>query len=139
MLCVFSVSELTSEIKDSLETQFASIWVSGEVSEVSRPQSGHIYFTLKDESSQIRAVLWRSAAQRLPFTLEDGQQVIVQAMSTSICPAAVIRSSFAPSSRKGLVRCRLLSARCSSGWPRKGCLILGIRSRCRRFLSESPL
>ncbi len=75
---VFSVSELTSEIKDSLETQFAAIWVSGEVSEVSRPQSGHIYFTLKDESSQIRAVLWRSAVQRLPFTLEDGQQVIVQ-------------------------------------------------------------
>ena len=75
---VFSVSELTSEIKDTLETQFAAIWVSGEVSEVSRPQSGHIYFTLKDESSQIRAVLWRSAAQRLPFTLEDGQQVIVQ-------------------------------------------------------------
>lgn len=75
---VYSVSELTSEIKDTLESQFASIWASGEVSEVSRPQSGHIYFTLKDESSQIRAVLWRSAAQRLPFTLEDGQQVIVQ-------------------------------------------------------------
>jgi exodeoxyribonuclease VII large subunit len=75
---VFSVSELTSGIKDSLESQFAAIWVSGEVSEVSRPQSGHIYFNLKDESSQIRAVLWRSAAQRLPFTLEDGQQVILQ-------------------------------------------------------------
>lgn len=75
---VFTVSELTSEIKDTLETKFAGIWVSGEISEVSRPQSGHIYFTLNDESSQIRAVLWRSAAQRLPFTLEDGQQVIVQ-------------------------------------------------------------
>ncbi len=73
---VLSVSQLTDAIQGTLQAEFSSIRVSGEVSEVSRPHSGHIYFTLKDDSSQIRAILWRSAAQRLKFELEDGQQVI---------------------------------------------------------------
>ncbi|HUE71243.1 MAG TPA: exodeoxyribonuclease VII large subunit, partial [Pirellulaceae bacterium] len=59
---VLSVSELTHMIKGTLESTFAGLWVSGEVSEVSRPHSGHVYFTLKDEHAQIRAVLWRSTA-----------------------------------------------------------------------------
>lgn len=75
---VFTVSQLTELIKGTLESRFSAIWVSGEISEVSRPQSGHLYFTLKDGGSQIRGVMWRTAAQRLPFALEDGQQVICQ-------------------------------------------------------------
>ncbi|HWB14064.1 MAG TPA: exodeoxyribonuclease VII large subunit [Pirellulales bacterium] len=75
---VWSVSELTSQIKDLLETQFQSVWVSGEISNFSRPQSGHCYFTLKDERAQIRAVLWRTAATRLRFELEDGIEVVCQ-------------------------------------------------------------
>lgn len=73
---VFSVSRLTQLIQGTLQSTFSSIWVSGEISEVSRPHSGHIYFTLKDETSQIRGVIWRSAASRLRFQLEDGQQVV---------------------------------------------------------------
>jgi exodeoxyribonuclease VII large subunit len=73
---VLTVSELTQLIQGTLESTFHSIWVGGEISEVSRPQSGHIYFTLKDESAQIRCVIWRSAAARLRFEIEDGQQVI---------------------------------------------------------------
>ncbi len=61
---VLSVSELTGEIKGTLEGRFASVWVSGEISNFSRPQSGHCYLTLKDDAAQIRAVLWRTAAQR---------------------------------------------------------------------------
>jgi exodeoxyribonuclease VII large subunit len=73
---VLSVSQLSQLIEGTLESAFQSVWVSGEVSEVSRPHSGHVYFTLRDEAAQIRAVMWRSVASRLRFELEDGQQVI---------------------------------------------------------------
>lgn len=71
-----SVSQLTQQIKQTLETGFTSVWVSGELSDVSRPQSGHVYLTLKDEAAQIRGVIWRSVAARLAFDLQDGQQVV---------------------------------------------------------------
>jgi exodeoxyribonuclease VII large subunit len=70
------VSELTSLIKETLHEFFGGVWVSGELSDVSRPQSGHIYFTLKDATAQIRGVLWRSDAKRLRFDLEEGLEVI---------------------------------------------------------------
>lgn len=73
---VLSVSQLSSLIEGTLETAFQSVWVCGEISEVSRPHSGHVYFTLRDEAAQIRVVIWRSTASRLRFKLEDGQQVI---------------------------------------------------------------
>lgn len=75
---VWSVFELTSQVKDLLECNFPAVWVSGEISNFSRPQSGHCYFTLKDERAQIRAVLWRTAAARLRFELHDGLEVICQ-------------------------------------------------------------
>ena len=73
---VLSVSQLTHMIKGTLESTFSGLWISGEVSEVSRPHSGHIYFTLKDEHAQIRAVMWRTTAQRQKFQLQEGQQVV---------------------------------------------------------------
>jgi exodeoxyribonuclease VII large subunit len=75
---VLSVFELTSQIKDLLEGTFQQVWVAGEISNFSRPQSGHCYLTLKDDRAQIRAVLWRTAASRLRFELEDGLEVICQ-------------------------------------------------------------
>jgi exodeoxyribonuclease VII large subunit len=75
---VMSVGELTERIKGALETQFPLVWVSGEISNFSRPQSGHCYLTLKDERAQVRAVMWRTAASRVRFELEDGLQVICQ-------------------------------------------------------------
>src|SRR5436190_5572555 len=73
---ILSVSQLSQLIEGALESAFQSLWVSGEISEVSRPHSGHVCFTLRDEAAQIRAVVWRSAASRMRFQLEDGQQVI---------------------------------------------------------------
>ncbi len=70
-----SVSQLTAQIKDALEGEFPSVWVAGEISNFSRPQSGHAYFTLKDDQAQIRAVMWRSTAARLKFDLADGLDV----------------------------------------------------------------
>ena len=71
-----SVCELTSQIKDLLEAAFPEVWVAGEVSNFVRPQSGHCYLTLKDDRVQLKAVMWRGAAARIRFGLNDGLEVI---------------------------------------------------------------
>ena len=68
---VLSVSELTQDVKTLLEDAFASVWVAGEVSNLSRPSSGHLYFNLKDAQAMLRSVMWRSIALRLKFELKD--------------------------------------------------------------------
>ncbi|MCA9218875.1 MAG: exodeoxyribonuclease VII large subunit [Planctomycetales bacterium] len=73
---VLSVTQLNTLIKEVLAETFPLVWVSAELSDVAKPRSGHIYLTLKDESSQIKGVIWRNTAARLPFQLEDGQHVI---------------------------------------------------------------
>ena len=73
---ILTVSELTQEIKDILEDRFPDIWVEGEISNLRIPPSGHIYFTLKDDLSQIRAVLFKMQARTLRFLPEDGLHVI---------------------------------------------------------------
>lgn len=73
---ILTVSELTQEIKDLLDRTFSDIWVEGEISNLRIPPSGHIYFTLKDDFSQIRAVLFKMQARFLRFTPEDGLFVI---------------------------------------------------------------
>jgi exodeoxyribonuclease VII large subunit len=72
------VSQLTSRIRGLLEEELPYVWVGGEISNLGRPTSGHIYFTLKDDRSQIRTVLWRSVRARMKFELSDGMQVIIQ-------------------------------------------------------------
>lgn len=67
---------MTQEIKDLLENQFIELWVEGEVSNMRMPPSGHIYFTLKDEWSQMRAVIFRGQARLLRFIPEDGLHVM---------------------------------------------------------------
>ncbi len=74
---LLTVSELTKQIRLNLEQQFRSVWVEGEISNLRCPSSGHHYFTLKDRSSQIRAVLFRSQAERVKFALQDGLEVLV--------------------------------------------------------------
>jgi exodeoxyribonuclease VII large subunit len=83
---VLSVSELTQEVKGLLEDGFPSVWVAGEVSNLARPSSGHLYLTLKDSQAQLRAVMWRGVALRLRFDLRDGQEVIVRGRITVYPP-----------------------------------------------------
>ena len=71
-----TVSQLNEQIKDTLQDQFSHIRVVGEVSDVKRPPSGHIYLTLKDRDARIRAVIWRGTAQRFNFEFPDGQEVL---------------------------------------------------------------
>lgn len=73
---VLSVGELTAEIKGLLEGSFSTVWVEGEISNLSRPRSGHCYLTLKDDQAQLSAVLWRNTARRVRFDLADGLEVV---------------------------------------------------------------
>ena len=83
---VFSVSELNYQVKNLLEENFDLFWIEGEISNLHRPASGHVYFTLKDEASQIRAVIFRSTAGSRPyartgllFELENGMKLVCRA------------------------------------------------------------
>ncbi|OGQ45768.1 MAG: hypothetical protein A3H42_00570 [Deltaproteobacteria bacterium RIFCSPLOWO2_02_FULL_46_8] len=73
---IFSVSELTKQIRSNLEKEFVEIWVAGEISNFRSPSSGHFYFTLKDDKAQISAVMFRGANGNLPFKLAEGLEVI---------------------------------------------------------------
>jgi exodeoxyribonuclease VII large subunit len=75
---VYTVSELNALAHEVLEEAFPSIWVEGEISNLRKYPSGHTYFTLKDASAQISAVLFRGAAQSLPFRPEDGLKVLAR-------------------------------------------------------------
>ena len=79
---VMTVSQLTGILRTSIESQFTDLWLEGEVSNLRMPGSGHVYCTLKDEFSQIRAVLFRSSALRLKFALQEGMCIIVRGRLT---------------------------------------------------------
>ena len=83
---VLTISDLTTQIRDRLEEDFNDVWVVGELSSFRAPSSGHLYFTLKDEESQIKAVMFRSYAGLLRFRPEDGLEVIIRGR-VSIYPA----------------------------------------------------
>lgn len=74
---IYRVSDLNRDANTLLTQHFDRIFVSGEVSNLSRPASGHLYFSLKDERAQIRCALFRFQHQQINFALENGQQVIV--------------------------------------------------------------
>lgn len=76
---IFTVGQLNGQIRQILQSAFPSVQVAGEITNLSRPRSGHLYFTLKDANSAIKAVVWRNSAGRLRFTPEDGMQVLCQA------------------------------------------------------------
>jgi len=76
MELVLTVTQLTEAIKATLEGGFGIVWVTGEVSNLRRPASGHLYATLKDETSQIRMVAFRGTVTRLGFELEDGMKIV---------------------------------------------------------------
>ena len=73
---IYTVSEITREMKVLLEGRFPGVWVEGELSNIRRPGSGHLYCTLKDEGSQLQAVIYRVDLARIRFELRDGVQVV---------------------------------------------------------------
>ncbi len=75
---VLTVSELTSHIRDILETAYAEVWVEAEISNCRLWNTGHLYFTLKDPGAQLKAVMFKSAVRSLTFKPEDGLHVVVR-------------------------------------------------------------
>ena len=75
---IFSVSELSQGIKNLLEREYPDVWVTGEVSNFRAAASGHLYFTLKDATAQLRAVCFRNQARYLKFKPQDGISVIAR-------------------------------------------------------------
>ena len=75
---IFTVSELTAAIRGVLETAFVDVWVEGEISNCRVWNTGHVYFTLTDGGSQLKAVMFRSAVRYLRFTPKDGLRVVAR-------------------------------------------------------------
>lgn len=76
---VYTVSELNHEVRSILEANYPLIWIEGELSNLSRPASGHLYFSLKDAHCQIRCAMFRLYNRGLGFSVANGQQVLMRA------------------------------------------------------------
>lgn len=83
---ILSVTRVTQLAQELVEDNLARLLVRGEISNLARPRSGHWYFSLKDENSQIRAVMFRPANRRVPFTPENGQQILCRARASVYTP-----------------------------------------------------
>ncbi len=76
---VLTVTRLNREVRAVLEGSFPLLWIEGEISNLARPSSGHLYFSLKDEAAQVRCAMFRQRNMHLQFRPQDGQQVLVRA------------------------------------------------------------
>jgi exodeoxyribonuclease VII large subunit len=74
----YSVGELTRALRNAVEPKFRDVWVAGEVANLRRQSSGHVYFSLKDDDAVIGAVMWASQARRLKFRVDEGQEVLAR-------------------------------------------------------------
>ncbi|MEM8845224.1 MAG: exodeoxyribonuclease VII large subunit [Pseudomonadota bacterium] len=79
---ILSVTDINLQLKQSIAASFSLLWIEGEISNLARPASGHIYFSLKDQNAQIRCVMFRINNQRVPFEISNGTQVIVRAKAS---------------------------------------------------------
>ena len=103
-----SVSALTRQIRRQIESNFANVWVEGEISTFKDHNSGHYYFTLKDANSQIPAVMFRGANSRLKFKPENGMLVIVTGNVKIYEPQGNIKSFVIKWNRAVSVPCKSL-------------------------------
>lgn len=83
---IYSVTRLNSEARAALDGSFPLLWVRGELSNLAQPASGHLYFSLKDEASQVRCAMFRAKRLLLTFRPENGQQVLARARVTLYTP-----------------------------------------------------
>src|SRR5881394_4092039 len=79
---IWTVRDLVAAVRTHLEREYGDVWVEGEISNFRAHDSGHLYFTLKDRDSQIRAVMFRSQARLLRFRPENGMQIVLRGRVT---------------------------------------------------------
>lgn len=87
---IFSVSDASALLKNVVETAFPRIRVRGELSQITRATSGHMYMTIKDAGAAISVIIWRGTP--VPFKLEDGLEVLLLAALQHIQHAVIIKS-----------------------------------------------
>ena len=73
---IYSVSEITRDIRGLLEGAFTKVWVEGEISNLTMHSSGHCYFSIKDENSVLTCVMFKNSAYKLKFKIEDGMSIV---------------------------------------------------------------
>ena len=83
---IFTVSRLNQTVRSLLEREMGQVWITGEISNFSQPASGHWYFTLKDDTAQVRGAMFRNSNRRVTFRPQHGQQVLVRASVTLYDP-----------------------------------------------------
>jgi exodeoxyribonuclease VII large subunit len=101
-LRILSVAELLRSVRDTLERRFPLAWVRGELSNLSRAPSGHLYFTLKDRAAQVDCVMFRSRAVALDWEAREGMQVEVRALATLYEPRGRFQLTVEAMRRAGL-------------------------------------
>src|SRR3954465_6841889 len=89
----FPVHDLVSAIRTQLEREYTDVWIEGEISNFRPAESGHLYFTLKDEGSQVRVVMFRSQARLLRFKPADGMAIIARGRLTVYEPRGELQLS----------------------------------------------
>ena len=79
---ILKPAQLNALAKDLLESNFNQIWLEGEISNLAKPSSGHLYFTLKDQRAQVRCAMFKNRAMYITTPIKDGQLVLVRARVT---------------------------------------------------------
>lgn len=99
---VYTVREITRRVRSAIEQELGAVWVEGEVSNLSRPASGHSYFTLKDDAAQLQAVIWKGVAAKLRLTIQDGDELLVFGKLTVYEPRGIYQIVVERAEFKGL-------------------------------------
>ena len=137
---VLTVTQLTRLIRGAITKELpGDVHVVGELSNVSAPAGGHLYFTLKDDASEVRCVMWRSSAKDLRFDPADGTGGRRHRFtSTSTSLAGSTSSTCGGWSRAAWGRWSSRFGSSRSGWRRRACSTRGASGRCRSSRSASP-
>ena len=129
----YTVSEISGAVKRTLEGAFGRIRVRGEITELKRYPSGHIYLSLKDEGAKIAAVVWKSAALRLRMEPENGVEVIVTGRISAHAERSAYQLIVDRMDTRAPARCWRGSKCCVSASLRRACSRARASAGCRCF------
>src|SRR5438094_4120629 len=134
---IFTVGELTRQIRGTLETKFRAVWVQGEMSNYKLHPSGHQYFTLKDQRAQISCVIWRDTIAPPRQPLVDGTQMQVYGTVTVFEARGQYQLNVQILQPRGVGLLQANSKRLSANSRLKDCSHRTANGRCRNFRDES--
>ena len=134
---IWTVRDLVAAVRTRVEREYSDTWVEGEISNLRVPDSGHVYFTLKDKNAQIRTVMFRSQARLLRFRPENGMQVVVRGRVTVYDERGELQISAEYLEPKGAGALQIAFEQLKARLEAEGLFDAGGRSRCPRCRDES--